>query len=90
MLFLNKRNKKNSGEKTEILTAILSGLGRRETCLVSAVRAGVAGSSAGPAYRDFRVRDLPSNLEDGDYQMEVNGSTFTLQIRGAERRICCH
>lgn len=87
MLLFRKRNKENSDRRIEILTAILRAPDRRETCLLYAVRADVAGSSASPAYQDLRIRDLPRNLGDGDYPLEVNGSTLTLQIRGADRQI---
>ncbi|MFP5228208.1 MAG: hypothetical protein ACLGXA_11325 [Acidobacteriota bacterium] len=87
MLFLKKRSKKNAEETTEILTATLRGPGRRETCLVSAVRSGASEAAEKPTYREYRVRALPHNLADGDYDMEVNGAMLTLQVRGGESQI---
>jgi hypothetical protein len=80
MLFLKKRNRQKSDARTEIVAANLSGHGRRETCLVYARYADVTDPSVSPGYRDFRVRDLPGDLEAGDYQLEVGGVTVTLRI----------
>ena len=79
MLFLRKKSKPETEERTEILTATLHGHGRREPCLVYAVRITDA-SGAPPALKDFRVRDLPGGLDDGDYTIELNGLTLTLRV----------
>jgi hypothetical protein len=79
-----KKKQKGPQESAEILTATLRGRGRRETCLVCAVRQAVSESSTTPGPEAFRIRDLPAGLEDGEYQLEVNGIKLTLRVDGSQ------
>ena len=76
-----KRLKPNAGRIPEILTGIVRGHGRKECCLVYAVREVAFDRTGGGPYRDLRIRDLPGDLDDGNYTLELNGATFTLKVQ---------
>ena len=64
---------------SEILAGTIRGQGGRTTCIVSAVKSILRGSKD-VIYSDYRVRDVSDNLEDGNYQLTVNGETLPLHL----------
>jgi hypothetical protein len=68
---------------SEILTGTIRGQGGRTTCIVSVVKSTQRGSKD-PIYTDYRIRDVRENLEDGNYQLTVNGETLALHLENGQ------
>jgi hypothetical protein len=64
---------------SEILAGTIRGQGGKSTCMVSALNLTRRGSKD-VIYTDYRIRDVAEILQDGSYQLTVNGETLPLHL----------
>jgi hypothetical protein len=64
---------------SEILAGTIRGQSGQSPCIVSALRL-TERASKEVSYTNYRIRDVVENLEDGSYQLTVNGETLRLEL----------